>query len=1123
MLLGVQFTIFSQTTITEWTYEPLQGTSANPTPNFGAGTSSVVGTGITTGTGTGMNTASGCGAQTASTNAWAFNPMVIGTANETQGAQFNVSTVGHENIIVRWEQRWSGTSVNTVRLQYTTDGSNWTNFTMTSSNTTFCNGALNNGRFETNTTGDLYRRITVDLSEISDVNNNANFAFRVVGAHYQNTGQFRQVTNNSLVSTGGTWRFDNVRVSGTALPPSSDPTVTLVANLAPFAYILNEGPSAHQSFTIAGINLDNDVIISAPSSFEIGLAAAGPYQSSPLVLSPTLGSLSTTSIFVRMQSGLSSGNYGGNISISSDDPSSPNLIAVTGQVVSETIPYVEDFGTTAGSFPIGWVRSGAAATNWNVDLASQSFVIGSAGANLADALGSPILNQEAVITCNRAISTQGHDAVRVSFLARKTAAYTGVVSFDYSIDGVNWTNVPYTDVPNDAQWGLVFFVLPNDAANVDNLRVRFRVTRTNASGNYRIDDFSILPPGVEVNLSASANAGNETDETEITITATLAEPVLDDEVIGLGVTGVNINFKDYNLTSNTILIPAGQTTGTTTFTILNDNLNEGTEVVTLSINSVSFNLQAGDNASVDITITDAAHDAIYLSQMLVSHPTITFDELQNSGTNLYDMTAGFYFFEQGTNSNVVYRADNGVSTTGDTYSYGEVNGIERALGSLNTNPLTPNNFGARIVNTTGQTIHGLNVAYTGEQWRRGTATFDELRFSYSTNASALSNGTWTEVSDLHFVAPNVVGGAAALDGNNPTNQTQFNIPIFGINLPAGQEMWIRWTDLRQVVGTDHGLAVDNVVLTPFVSTQIQADHCGSTNVTMDMVRRAVNVNAPVYRFKVTGANNGGPGWNSNTFVYDSPNRGFKFSNIPGSLWGQTYSVEVAVGDGQGNFGPYGAACNITLINQIPTTQLQASDCGAINVNPGSNLLAITVSGASGYRFRVNGPGVALNTTIEKTMGGGAMRKLKMQEVAGIMQGETYTVEIAVRDAVGNWGAYGVACEVTLAGAPDFVINNDIEMIQVKTAMEVSFSASATHNPFSNDQASLGFGLKLENANETQPIQVMIYTANGQLIEQHLVNVNDLSSARFGANIAAGVYMVDVIQGSNRVVLRQMKN
>lgn len=207
--------------IAVWTYEPLQGATNTPTANTGTGNSSIVSLGngsITTLTRTGM-AGTGCGNQNGAT-AWAFEPFDPGTINERMGAQFGASTTNYKDIIVTWDQRWSNTAPNTLRLQYTTNGSTWTNFTMTGANTTFCNGSINtNGCFETNSTGDQYRRISVNLSAITAVNNNANFGVRILAAHYQSTGQFRQcAAPGSLAGTAGTWRFDNVTINGTLMP-----------------------------------------------------------------------------------------------------------------------------------------------------------------------------------------------------------------------------------------------------------------------------------------------------------------------------------------------------------------------------------------------------------------------------------------------------------------------------------------------------------------------------------------------------------------------------------------------------------------------------------------------------------------------------------------------------------------------------------------------------------------------------------------------------------------------------------------------------------------------------------------------------------------------------------------
>jgi hypothetical protein len=44
-----------------------------------------------------------------------------------------------------------------------------------------------------------------------------------------------------------------------------------------------------------------------------------------------------------------------------------------------------------------------------------------------------------------------------------------------------------------------------------------------------------------------------------------------------------------------------------------------------------------------------------------------------------------------------------------------------------------------------------------------------------------------------------------------------------------------------------------------------------------------------------------------------------------------------------------------------------------------------------------------------------------------------------------------------------------------------------------------------------------------LIERYAVNPIDIENAKFGSNLASGMYMVEVRQGSNQAVLRQVKN
>jgi hypothetical protein len=107
----------------------------------------------------------------------------------------------------------------------------------------------------------------------------------------------------------------------------------------------------------------------------------------------------------------------------------------------------------------------------------------------------------------------------------------------------------------------------------------------------------------DVNLSVSANAGTEAAGTVITITATSNLPVVGDQAITLSVSGAGITAGDYALSSVTITIPHGQTTGSVTYTVLNDTVVEGIETATVTLTNPSGNITLGTVVTQTITIT----------------------------------------------------------------------------------------------------------------------------------------------------------------------------------------------------------------------------------------------------------------------------------------------------------------------------------------------------------------------------------------------------------------------------------------------------------------------------------------------------------------------------------------
>ena len=200
--------------------------------------------------------------------------------------------------------------------------------------------------------------------------------------------------------------------------------------------------------------------------------------------------------------------------------------------------------------------------------------------------------------------------------------------------------------------------------------------------------------------------------------------------------------------------------------------------------------------------------------------TQDFNSLASTGTSS-TVPTGWAFIESGTSArnDGNYTANTGSDNAGDTYSYGSSSSTDRAFGGLFSNTLN-HVIGASFTNNIGSTIRSLTISYTGEQWRAGVTSrnaADRLDFQYSTDATDLSTGTWTDVDQLDFNSPNINTTLGALDGNAAENRSNISFTITGLNIPNGATFWIRWNDFN-ISLSDDGLAVDDFSLTPFTGS-----------------------------------------------------------------------------------------------------------------------------------------------------------------------------------------------------------------------------------------------------------------------------------------------------------------
>jgi hypothetical protein len=189
LFLAASASMASAAVLAQWTFETTIPTTAGPlTPESGSGT----GTAFHASSATVYSNPSGNG----SAESWSSTQWAVGDY-----WQFEVSTVGYENITLSWDQTSSNTGPRDFGLYYSTDGSTFTQF---GSNYMVLANASPNPVWSSGTyqPAHFFPR---DLSAITALDNDASVFFRIVDESTTSAA-------GGTVATGGTSRIDNFTV-----------------------------------------------------------------------------------------------------------------------------------------------------------------------------------------------------------------------------------------------------------------------------------------------------------------------------------------------------------------------------------------------------------------------------------------------------------------------------------------------------------------------------------------------------------------------------------------------------------------------------------------------------------------------------------------------------------------------------------------------------------------------------------------------------------------------------------------------------------------------------------------------------------------------------------------------
>ena len=223
--------------------------------------------------------------------------------------------------------------------------------------------------------------------------------------------------------TAGNVDIDDIAISANVSTPviSLNPTTLTGLN-----YVVGSGPSSPQTFTASGINLTANISLVAPTNFEISLTSGGVYSTN-LTLTRVGSSVATTTIYVRLKTGLTVGTYTGNVTADTTG-AIQKMVALTGNVTGSQL---SDLVAVAGSSPTTISSTINTAPNLTSATGIQvwQFKVRDGGASLNDLDTLPtILNAFTIAQASNSVSIWSDAINTIALFDGATWIANGVVT-----------------------------------------------------------------------------------------------------------------------------------------------------------------------------------------------------------------------------------------------------------------------------------------------------------------------------------------------------------------------------------------------------------------------------------------------------------------------------------------------------------------------------------------------------------------------------------------------------------------------------------------------------------------------------------------------------------------------
>ena len=574
--------------------------------------------------------------------------------------------------------------------------------------------------------------------------------------------------NGSRTSTGGgALKLDDIVVSG-SVNSVSQPSINIIpTTLSGLTYEFGTGPSAEQTFSISGTNLLANLNLTAPTNYEISTTSGSDFGSS-ISLSPTLGTVSSTTIYVRLKAGLSIGSYNSENIVCSSSGATNQNVSCNGSVTS---CYMATFDTaTKAAYPEDTEIIGG--KSW---ILGECLIGGDVGNDYFVGTKSARLraNANALIELSNSLTT-GLSTVNFSYRAYQNStgydAITAIFSVDYSKDnGNSWIEIGTITPSSTVQ---TFSATVNQSGNVK-FRIKYKSGNTNDTHRVNIDNIELCSYS---NTQEIEVFGNSTSILDGSTSTKLSNDTDFGDTYFVGDAPIIKMYTITNYGTGTLNLSGLSISGSSDFTIS-----------TLSSNSLS----AGDSATFTVTFSSLS-SGLKTSEISITNNdsdespfTFTVSCFSNNYTKCALQTMSIIASQdfEGLGS-LAYVSSGGSSTTAGGQNYGD-------------NRATKTNM---FIGTTSYQVTGSSSNVL-EFNNVDVSNYENLQFSFRIGTYAATTSQGMETSDKVLVSISEDGGTTwkeqlILRGNNNS--------ISDINTSTGSAVSVVY-DNTLVAGKAYGM------------------------------------------------------------------------------------------------------------------------------------------------------------------------------------------------------------------------------------------------------------------------------------------------------------------------------